>query len=51
MKKQLYEQPLAEIFELHLSANVLQNVSDPSQQGIPQIIGDDVINDDEGYNG
>lgn len=27
MKKQLYEQPMAEIFEVHLQANVLNTVS------------------------
>ena len=31
MKKQLYEQPLAEIFEVHLQANVLQDGSPVNQ--------------------
>ena len=40
MKKQLYEQPLAEIFEVHLQVHVLLNESQFSNDGT-EIIGDD----------
>jgi hypothetical protein len=49
MKKQLYEQPLAEIFELHLRGSVLNGVS--PNGGIQNIDGDNVVVDDDGYNG
>lgn len=49
MKKQIYSQPTAEIYELKLRGNVLQGVS--PQGGIPNITNDNVIIDDDGYNG
>ena len=52
MKKQLYEQPLAEIFELHLRGSVLNSVSNQyNTGGVPNITNDNVNIDDDGYNG
>lgn len=51
MKKHTYEQPLAEIFEVHLSANVLQDISDPNgyHQGGGGSYGDGDTNDNGDY--
>ena len=53
MKKQLYEQPLAEIFELNLQGSCLQtNLSDGANgyhQGGGGSYGDDDTNDNGDY--
>lgn len=51
MKKHTYEQPLAETFELQLSASVLNNVSDGYNQqgGGGSYSGDGDTNDNGGY--
>lgn len=53
MKKHTYEQPLAEIFELRLSASVLNNISDGVNYTTTPggVSGDDIYdpNDGEGF--
>ena len=49
MKKEIYSQPTAEIFELRLSANVLQGTS--PNGGIQNIDSSNVNIDDDGYEG
>lgn len=51
MKKEVYSQPVSEIFELKLLGSVLQGGSPTGNGGIPNINGDNVISDDDGYDG
>lgn len=48
MKKHTYEQPLAETFELSIQNTILDG---SPNGGIQNIGNDNVVNDDDGYNG